>query len=175
MSEIMYFREEIFMMVTVLLIVGTLFMLAGIAGCILPLLPGPPLCFLGLLIQQLNPDPPFNTHFLLIWGGVTIVITVLDYIIPLYGTKKFGGSKFGLWGCTIGLIAGLWFGPIGIIIGPFVGAFIGEIIANNDSSTALKSAFGSFMGFLLGTLLKLVVCFAMGWYFVQYMYRLVVA
>lgn len=159
-------------MVTVLIIVGIILILTGIAGCILPLLPGPPLCFLALLIQQLNAEPPFTTNFLLIWGSVTLVVTVLDYVIPLYGTKKFGGSKFGVWGCTIGLVVGLWLGPFGIIVGPFVGAFIGEIIANNDSSTALKSAFGSFMGFLLGTLLKLVVCLAMGWYFVQFIYRL---
>lgn len=163
------------MMATVLLTIGIILMIVGIAGCILPLLPGPPLCFLALLIQQLNAEPPFTTNFLLIWGSVAFVVTVLDYVIPLYGTKKFGGSKFGIWGCTIGLFAGLWLGPFGIIIGPFVGAFIGEIIANNDSSTALKSAVGSFMGFLFGTLLKLVVCFAMGWYFVQYMYGLVVA
>lgn len=160
------------MMATTLLIVGIILMLAGIAGCILPLVPGPPLCFLALLIQQLNAEPPFTTKFLLIWGAVTIAVTILDYVIPLFGTKKFGGSKFGIWGCTIGLFVGLWMGPWGIIIGPFVGAFIGEIIANNDSSTALRSAFGSFLGFLLGTLLKLVVCFIMGWYFVQFGYRL---
>jgi len=150
-------------------------MLAGIAGCILPLLPGPPLCFLALLLQQLNSEPPFTTNFLWIWGGAALVVTALDYLIPLYGTKKFGGSKFGIWGCTIGLFVGLWLGPFGIIVGPFVGAFVGELIANNNSSTALKSAFGSFMGFLLGTLLKLVVCFVMGWYFVQVIYRLAVA
>jgi uncharacterized protein len=156
---------------TVLTIIGTILVLAGTAGCILPLLPGPPLCFVALLIQQFNPEPPFTTNFLLTWGGITIVVTVLDYVIPLYGTRKFGGSKYGVWGCTIGLIAGFWLGPLGIIIGPFLGAFVGEIIANNDSATALKSAFGSFMGFLLGTLLKLVVCVIMGWYFAQFVYR----
>ena len=161
-------------MVTALLIVGLILMIGGIAGCILPLLPGPPLCFLALLIQQLNGAPPFTTNFLLIWGSITIVVTVLDYVIPVYGTKKFGGSKYGIWGCTLGLLVGLWLGPLGIIIGPFVGAFIGEIIASNNSSTALKSAFGSFLGFLVGTLLKLVVCLTMGWYFGAFVYRLVV-
>ena len=162
-------------MVTVLIIIGLLLMIAGIAGCILPLIPGPPLSFLALLIQQLNGDPPFTTNFLLIWAAITIAVTLLDYIIPAYGTKKFGGSKYGIWGCTIGLVVGLWLGPLGIIIGPFVGAFIGEIIANNNSSTALKSAFGSFVGFLFGTLLKLVACLMMGWYFGQFVYRIAIA
>lgn len=139
-------------------------MLVGILGCFLPLLPGPPLCYIALLIQQLRSDPPFTSKFLWIWAGITVVVTVLDYVIPLYGTKRFGGSKYGIWGCTIGLVAGFWLGPLGIIIGPFVGAFIGEIIANNNSNQALKAAWGSFAGFLFGTLLKLVVCVIMAWY-----------
>ena len=149
---------------TLWLVIGIIVMLVGILGCILPLLPGPPLCYIALLIQQLRSDPPFTSRFLWIWAGITIVVTVLDYVIPLYGTKRFGGSKYGIWGCTIGLIAGFWLGPLGIIIGPFVGAFIGEIIANNNSSQALKAAWGSFAGFLLGTLLKLVACVIMAWY-----------
>ena len=162
-------------MVTALLIVGLLLMVAGIAGCILPLIPGPPLCFLALLLQQLNDEPAFSTDFLLLWGSITLVVTVLDYIIPVYGTKKLGGSKYGIWGCTIGLLVGLWIGPLGIIVGPFLGAFIGEIIANNNSAIALKSAIGSFLGFLLGTLLKLVVCLTMAWYFGHFVYRVVIA
>ncbi len=142
-------------------------MLVGVLGCILPLLPGPPLSYIALLIQQLRSDPPFTSKFLWIWAGITVVVTVLDYVIPLYGTKRFGGSKYGIWGCTIGLIAGFWLGPLGIIIGPFVGAFIGEIIANNNSSQAQKAAWGSFVGFLFGTLLKLVVCVIMAWYLLK--------
>jgi uncharacterized protein len=99
-----------------------------------------------------------------IWAGITVVITVLDYVVPLYGTRKYGGSKYGVWGSTIGLIAGFWLGPLGIIIGPFVGAFVGEFIASNNSEHALKAAWGSFVGFLFGTLLKLVVCLVMAWY-----------
>lgn len=169
----MYFRENNFMLATILIIIGIIFFLAGIAGCVLPLLPGPPLCFLGLLIQQLHENPPFSVKFLLLWGGITVAVTVMDYIIPLYGTKKFGGSKYGVWGCTIGLIAGFWLGPFGIIAGPFLGAFLGELMANNNSTTALRSAFGSFIGFLLGTMLKLVVSVIMCWYFVQFVYHTV--
>ena len=155
---------------TLWLVMGIIVMLVGIIGCFLPFLPGPPLCYVALLLQQLRSDAPFTSKFLWIWAGVTVVVTVLDYIIPLYGTKRFGGSKYGIWGCTIGLIAGFWLGPLGIIIGPFVGAFIGEILANSNSNQALKAAWGSFVGFLLGTLLKLIACFMMGWYLVKLMF-----
>lgn len=152
---------------TLWIVLGIIMMLVGILGSILPLLPGPPLCFVALLIQQLRTEPPFTAKFLWIWVGITVVVTALDYIIPLYGTRKFGGSKYGIWGCTIGLVAGFWLGPLGIIIGPFAGAFIGEMIASNNSDHALKAAWGSFVGFLLGTLLKLVVCFVMAWYLIK--------
>lgn len=149
------------------LVLGVILMLAGLAGCILPFLPGPPLCYLALLVQQLQSDPPYATEFLLIWAGVTLVITGLDYVIPLYGTKRFGGTRYGMWGCVIGLIGGLWVPPWGLIVGPFAGAFIGEMMGNANTDHALRAAFGSFVGFLFGTLLKLVACFVMGWYFIE--------
>ncbi|MEJ1239625.1 DUF456 domain-containing protein [Chryseolinea sp. T2] len=161
-------------MVTLWIVVGLLLMIAGIIGCVLPFLPGPPLCFLGLLVQQFNQDPPFSRKFMWIWVGVTAAVVALEYLIPVMGTKRFGGTKYGVWGCTIGLIAGFWFGPLGIIIGPFVGAFVGEILANQDSQMALRSAWGSFVGFLVGTLLKLIVCFVMAWYLLKYTYSVVV-
>ena len=146
------------------LVGGIILMLVGILGSILPLLPGPPLCYVALLLQQLRSDTAFTAKFLWIWAGITVVVTVLDYVIPMYGTRRYGGSKYGVWGSTIGLIAGLWLGPFGIIIGPFVGAFVGELIASNNSEHALTAAWGSFVGFLFGTLLKLVVCLVMAWY-----------
>ncbi len=148
------------------IVIASIFILGGIVGSVVPLLPGPPLSYLGFLIVQLRSDPPFSLKFMLIWAGVVIVVSVLEYVIPVYGTKKFGGSKYGLWGCSIGLVAGLFFGPWGIFLGPFVGAFVGELIANNQSDQALKAALGSFIGFLFSTLLKLVVCVVMAWYFV---------
>lgn len=148
-------------------VLGILLMVAGIAGSILPILPGPPLCYIALLIQQLKTVAPYSTKFLITWAIITIVVTALDYLVPIYGAKRFGGSKYGLWGCTIGLFVGIFFSPLGIIIGPFVGAFVGEIIGRKNSDEALKAAFGSFMGFVFGTLLKLVVCFVMGWYLLK--------
>jgi uncharacterized protein YqgC (DUF456 family) len=150
-----------------LLTVGVLLMIAGIAGCILPFIPGPPLSFLALLIQQFQTSPPYTRKFLWIWAGITLVVTLLDYVIPVYGTRRYGGSQYGVWGCIVGLIFGLWFGPLGIIAGPFVGAFIGELIANNNTDHALRAAMGSFIGFIVGTLLKLIACFVMVYYFIQ--------
>jgi len=170
MVEIMYFRPNPLPMVTVWIILGIVLLLAGIIGCVLPFLPGPPLCFLALLVQQFNSEPPFTSRFMWIWAGVTLLVVVLEYLIPAYGTKRYGGTRYGVWGCTIGLVAGLWFGPLGIIIGPFIGAFVGEILANQDSQTAFRSAMGSFVGFLMGTLLKLIACFIMGWYLLEYTY-----
>lgn len=141
-------------------------MVGGLIGCLLPLLPGPPLSYVALLIMQLRSDAPFTTRFLLIWAAITIVVTVLDYVIPLYGTKRFGGTKYGIWGCTIGLVIGFFIPPWGILIGPFIGAFIGEVMGNADSSNALKAALGSFAGFVMGTLLKLVVCGMMAYYLI---------
>lgn len=161
-------------MVTLWIVVGIVLLIAGIVGCVLPFLPGPPLCFLALLVQQFNADPPFTRRFMWIWAGITAVVVALEYLIPVVGTKRYGGTKYGIWGCTIGLIAGFWFGPLGIIIGPFVGAFVGEMLANQDSEVALRSAWGSFVGFLMGTLLKLIVCFVMGWYLLRYTYGVIV-
>lgn len=141
-------------------------MLTGIIGCLLPLLPGPPLSYIGLLIMQLRTDPPFTTKFLLIWAGITVLVTVLDYVIPIYGTKRFGGTKFGVWGCTIGLFVGFLFPPLGLIFGPFVGALLGELIGNANADHALKAAMGSFLGFLFGTLLKLIASCVMLYYLI---------
>ena len=152
------------------LVLGFILMAVGILGCLLPLLPGPPLAFVALLIQQLRTDEPFTSKFLWIWGVVTVVVTALDYIIPVYGTRKYGGSSYGVWGCTIGLIAGIWMGPLGIIVAPFLGAFIGELLAKNNSENALKAAWGSFVGFLFGTLLKLIACLVMAWYLVRILF-----
>jgi uncharacterized protein len=145
---------------------GGLLLVVGLVGCFVPVLPGPPLAFFGLLIQQLKTSAPFTARFLIIFLVITIFITILDYVIPVYGTKRWGGSKYGVWGSGIGLLVGLWFGPLGMIAGPFVGAWIGELFASADAAQAMKAAIGSFIGFLAGTFLKLMVCFIMVWYWV---------
>jgi hypothetical protein len=148
------------------IILGFALMLFGILGSVMPLLPGPPLCYLALLVQQFREHKPFSLQFLLIWAGIVLLVLLLDYLVPVYGTKKFGGSKYGIWGCTLGFLAAFWMGPWGIILGPFAGAFIGEYLANRDSTQALRAAMGSFLGFLFGTGIKLVTSLVMGYYFV---------
>jgi uncharacterized protein YqgC (DUF456 family) len=144
---------------------SALFLLVGIIGCLVPLIPGPPLSFIGLLFLQLKEVAPFTLKFMVIWATITVLVTTADYFIPILGTKKLGGTRYGIWGCTLGLIVGFWFGPFGIILGPFVGAFVGELMGNASSQHAFRAALGSFVGFLLSTLLKLMASVMMIWYF----------
>jgi len=149
-----------------LIVTGIIILLAGIAGCIVPFLPGPPLAYGSLILVQLSSFQPFSEKFLVIWAIVTSAVVLADYYIPIWGTKKFGGTKGGIWGATIGLIAGMFlFPPFGLIAGPFIGAFLGEIIKNQNSDKAFRSAIGSFIGFVAGTLMKLGISIVMGYYF----------
>ena len=113
---------------TFLIILCAICLLAGLVGCIAPGLPGVPLSYLGLLLLHWTDRVQFSWQFLTVWAVVVVVIQILDYFIPAWGTKKFGGTKYGVWGSTIGLFAGFFMGPLGIIIGPFIGAILGELI-----------------------------------------------
>lgn len=131
-------------------------MFVGIAGSVLPVLPGVPVSWLGLLCFYLAPSIPFNWTFIIVTGVVAIGLYVLDYVIPAMGTKRFGGSKAGAWGTTIGLVVGILVPiPFGILIGPFLGALIGEMVVNKtERKLAFKAALGSFIGFLASTFIK---------------------
>ena len=144
---------------------GALFIITGFIGSFLPVVPGPPIGYAGLLILQLTPDPPFSLTFLVVWACIVGGVMILENLIPAYGTKKWGGSPFGIWGSIAGALAGLFFAPVGLVLGPLAGAFLGELVAGKKSDRALKSAFGSFLGFLAGTLLKAVATGMMGYYF----------
>ena len=149
------------------IILGILLCVIAVAGSLLPALPGPPFAYAGLALQQLRDPAPFSSQFLLIWAGIVIVSMILDYVIPIQGTKRFGGTKYGVWGCTIGFLAAFWMGPVGVVVGPFVGAFLGELLAKQSSKNALRAALGSFVGFLLGSFVKLVVCFMLLYYVIR--------
>jgi uncharacterized protein YqgC (DUF456 family) len=124
-----------------LLLLGVFFIILGIIGSFIPVLPGPITSWVGLLLIHLTNAIPYNWTFILTTLAVAILVYILDYIIPALGTKRFGGSKYGIIGTTVGLVVGLIFlGPFGIIIGPFIGAFMGELI-----------------GFLFSTGLKFIV------------------
>lgn len=145
---------------TLLLIIGFICMIVGVFGSFLPVLPGPSISWTGLLLLYLTNAVPANYWILGISLVLTIVLTVLDYIIPAKGTKKFGGSTYGIWGTNIGLVVGI-FAPIpfGFLIGPFLGAFLGELLYDyQDHQRALKAATGSLIGFLASSFMNFVVC-----------------
>ena len=157
-----------------LLILGLCFMVLGLIGSFLPVLPGPLTGWVGLLILHLTKAIPQNWTFLGITLGVAILIWLLDYFIPAMGTKKFGGSRYGVIGTTLGLLIGLFFIPVpgGFIIGAFLGALLGEMLHDSkDTNRAVKAAFGSFIGFLASATLKFLVSAVFLVYFVVIAYR----
>ncbi len=123
----------------ILLILGIIIMIIGIIGCLVPVLPGPALSYIGLIFLQLTRFGQFSNPTLIILGAVTVIVTVTDFVVPVWGTKKFGGSKYGTRGATVGLIVGFFLGPLGIILGPLIGAFVGEMIFKDDMSYAFKA------------------------------------
>lgn len=194
----------------VLIVLGAICLLIGLLGSVLPVLPGVPLSYLGLWLLHWTERASFSWQFLTVWAVVVVVIQVLDYFIPAWGTKKFGGTKWGVWGSTIGLLLGFLMGPLGIVLGPFVGAVVGELLYFNQHpetlvpptptiimpeeedtqsegdtesprpvkpvikpkpqtpfNRALRAGFGSFIGLLAGTIVKIVCCGMMIYYFVK--------
>ena len=149
-------------METFLIILAVILALVGVAGSIIPGVPGPPLSWAAVLVLSFTAAADYSPLFLFVTAGIAALITVLDYVVPSLSTKKFGGSKAGIWGCNIGLvisIVGLPFGPqglLGVILWPFIGAFVGEMISGKASREALRAAWGAFVGFLTGTGLKFV-------------------
>ena len=152
----------------VLLSLAVLLMLAGLLGTVLPIIPGPPLSFAGLLVLHFSEWAEYSVELLVVMALLAAVVSILDYVVPVWGTKKLGGSDAGLRGSTIGLIAGIFvFPPLGMILGPIIGAFVAELLRDrNDLGKATKSALGSLVGFLMGTGLKLFACVLMAYYFV---------
>lgn len=141
-----------------LIVIGSICLIVGLVGCIIPMLPGPPIAYIGMLILHFTDTVEYTAAQLITWLLIVVALQVLDYFMPMLGSKYSGGSKWGNWGCIIGTFVGLFFLPWGIFLGPFVGAVVGELLGNKEFSKALKSGFGSLIGFMLGTLLKLTVC-----------------
>ncbi len=154
----------------VLIILGSILIIAGIIGCILPVLPGPPLSFAGLLLLHFTSIVHFTTFTIIFTALAALLATILDYFVPAWGTKKAGGTKWGIRGSGIGVIIGLFFAPIGIFVFPFLGALIGELFYHyqirknvkdpDKFSKSLVASLGSFLGLIFGIVLKLAVsCF----------------
>ncbi|WP_159950416.1 DUF456 domain-containing protein [Polaribacter septentrionalilitoris] len=142
-----------------LLLLGFVLVVLGIIGSFLPILPGPLTSWFGLLVLHFTTVIPMNWIFLSITLAIAILIWILDYFIPAMGTKRFGGSKYGVYGTTIGLIVGLLSPiPFGILIGAFFGALIGELLYDSkDTNRAIKASFGAFLGFLTSATIKFSV------------------
>jgi len=169
---------KIFAMDYLLMILAVVVIIVGLIGDILPGIPGTPVSYLALLLLHWTDRLTYSPRFLLIMGLICAVITVLDYIVPVWGTKKFGGTKAGTRGSTIGLVVGILvlpalgivigpFGILGLLGGPFVGAYIGEKMGGTPDNMAWRSAFGSFIGFMAGTLMKIVYTLVVGFYVIK--------
>ena len=150
----------------VLVILAFILLIAGILGAFLPVLPGPPLSYAGLLLMQLSGYGGFSFAFMLLWAAITIAVTIMDYILPALLTKKFGGSRAATIGSVLGLLAGMFlFPPWGLIVGPFLGSFVGELIHSGaNGAKAFKVALGAFLAFIAGSGAKLIISALMLFY-----------
>jgi hypothetical protein len=153
----------------ILVILAFALLAAGMLGAVLPVLPGPPLSYVGLLLLQWSGYGRFSLVFLLAWAAITIVVTIMDYLLPSIMAKQFGGSRAASIGSFLGLVAGiLFFPPMGMILGSFLGAFIGELLNNRaNGAKAFVVALGAFFAFIVGTGAKLIVCSLMLFYAVR--------
>ena len=142
--------------VAIMIIVGLVLAIAGVVGCLLPMMPGPPLGFIALLIISFARNwEPFSTTFLVVVGAVTALTLLLDYVLPVMGARKYGASRLGFWGSMFGVLVGMFvFPPFGMIIGGFAGAVAGELCAGSAGRSALRAGWGVFAGNLLGIALK---------------------
>lgn len=154
-------------MISILAIVAGII---GIAGSILPGLPGTPVSWVGMLLLYVwgtgtnAMGQEMSLRTLLVWGVVVVIVSVIDYIVPMYFTKVTGGSKYAERGALVGLIAGIILTPVGMILGSFLGAFLFELYySRKGAEQALKAAFGSFFGFITGTGLKTIVACIIMW------------
>ena len=161
-----------------LMVLAIVVIIVGLIGDVIPGIPGTPVSYLALLLIHWTDRYSYSSRFLAILGVICVIITVLDYIVPIWGTTKFGGTKAGARGSTIGLIIGILvlpalgivlgpFGIFGLLGGPFVGAYIGEKMGGTPDDRAWRSAMGSFIGFLSGTLMKIVYTLVIGFYVIK--------
>lgn len=151
-----------------LLVLGIVLLLIGLVGCVLPILPGPPISFIGLLLLQFSRFADYSLNFMILMGGIAILVSAADYVVPVWGTKKMGGSKAGIWGAALGLFVGIFFfPPIGLIIGPLVGAILAELIQGENFQKSFRAGMGSLLGFMLGIGLKLITSSVITYYFVK--------
>lgn len=152
----------------IVIVIGLVVAVVGLIGCVVPAIPGPPLNFLSLVILEIGIEDAFSSEFFITWGIITVVVTVLDYVLPVWGAKVYKSSKYGIWGSMIGMIVGIiFFPPFGMILGLFVGAVLGELVAGKKHWEALKVGTVTFLASILMILAKLAVSGIMTYYFVE--------
>lgn len=152
---------------TTLAIIAIVCGFIGLLGVIIPVLPGTILSFAGMLCVYYTDVSTITVDQLWIWGAISVVVIGLDYFLPGYFSKMFGGSKAGITGANIGVFVGLFLGLPGIILGPAIGAVIGELTNDSeDFGRAIKVGFGSLLSFLVGSGVKLVAGGFMMYYIV---------
>ena len=156
-------------MTTVLIIIGLLIALAGLVGCLFPIIPGPPLSYLSLIILSYAKNwEVFSANFLMFMAGAALVVTLLDYVVAAGGARRYGASKFGVWGSLIGMFVGIvFFPPLGMFIGALGGAFLGELFAGKSGDEALRAGWGVFVGTLLGIGIKIAFCGAVLFFYLK--------
>ena len=149
--------------------IGSILMLLGLAGSILPVLPGPPLGFIGLFLLAASKhfSPPLTPTLVIILAIVTIFVIFMDHIIPLLGAKRYGASKWGVWGSVLGMVIGIFWSPFAMLVGAFVGAVVAEWLAHKKKREALRAGWGVVMGTLFATILRLGVSGMMTYYFLR--------
>jgi uncharacterized protein YqgC (DUF456 family) len=154
---------------TIAIVIGSILVLLGIAGCVLPILPGPLLSFLGLLLLALlnHFSTPLTPALMIVMALLTLAVTACDYVIPLWGAKRYGATKWGIWGSVAGMAIGIFFSPFGMLLGAFIGAVAMEWLVQKETAKALKAGWGVFIGSLAGTALKLGVSGMMAYYFIR--------
>lgn len=142
----------------VFILISAILIIVGAVGTVAPALPGVPLCWAGLLVLKLAPSFKDDISWIpiIVLGALTIAVSILDNILPVWATKKMGGNKKVVWGATIGMIIGFFFGLLGIILGPFIGALIGGLFSGAKFNYAAKHATGAFLGYIAGLLLKFI-------------------
>ena len=149
------------------IVLGLILCTIGLLGSFVPIIPGPITSWFGLLVINFTSTTELNYSFLLISFMIAVFVFTLDIIIPIIGLKKFGGTKKGMIGATIGLLLGLFIlGPLGIIIGPFVGALSGEISGELKLGKAVKASIGTLIGFIAGVTMKFSISLV---YFIFYL------
>ena len=150
-----------------LIVIGLILNIIGIIGVILPALPGIVLNYIALILLYIvKGEVEFSLRILIVFGILTLLVTLLDYILPLLGARKYGASRIGVWGAAIGMLVGIiFFPPFGIIFGLLIGSFLGELIAGKEQSQALRAGFATFLGSLTSMVVKLLLAIVMTVYF----------